>query len=1167
MAGATQMRVPVVGVGASAGGIKALQTFFEALPPKVGAAFVVIVHLDPQTRSELPEILAARTSMKVQQVTSKSALCKDCIYVIAPNRQLTISDDEIAAVPFSEPRWQRAPIDRLFRSLAEQHGDGFAVILTGAGSDGAVGLRAVKERGGVTLVQDPAEAEYPTMPRSAIATDAADFVLPVRNLAERLVELIKAKNQTLAGQSTEAVAGKSNKEEEYFRRILLHILARGRHDFSQYKRSTVTRRILRRMQVSRKDTLEDYYEFLRSNPDEVHALVADLLISVTTFFRDPRAYEALSKIAIPSILKDPSKPVRVWVAGCATGEEAYSIGILLLEEAARLAVRPEIQIFGSDMDTRALAIAREGRYPTAIEADLGEERLRRFFTLEGQYYRVKRELRDIVLFVNHSVLKDPPFSRLGLISCRNLLIYLDRDLQQQVLASFHYGLNSDGYLFLGSSESAEHPDTLFHLVDREARLYQSTGRANDRALVLPRFRMMGTENLSTPATPMTPRSAQAAHREALETAAPPSILVDKSYRVLHLSESAGRYLQPSGGPLATDVTELVRQELRFEVRSALHRVFEFGDTILSSAVYVRFNGSPIRVYVHVKPIRATEKSKEVVRAIILFVEGEADTRAGSGSAPQENLTDSETVEHLKRELELVQSRLITTREESEAANEELRAANEELQSINEEARSTAEELETSKEELQSINEELQTVNAELKLKLETVSRTNSDLQNLMAATDFGVLFLDPELRIKRFTPRLTDLFNITAKDTGRPITDFTHQLDYDGLAADAKAVLRDLAPIERELKGLDNSWYLVRFRPYRTLDDKIDGIVVTFVDITERRSMVGALRLSQEKLSQETRLVELSRSPIFVWELNDGILQWNRGSEELYGYSRSQAIGKPAHELLKMAVPDSSIDALKASLLKNGVWKGELEHTTKDGRVLTVESQLELISDGDSSYVLESTRDISQTKTWDNQQKLLLSELSHRVKNTLTVVQSMVHQTWRSAHSREDFIERLDGRIAALATSHNLLMESHWVGADLRSLIEGQLGAYTSNSHVRIHISGENLVLPADIATPFGLVIHELATNAAKYGALSGEKGEVDLSWEKSSKAGMAWLKVVWQERDGPPVRKSPMMGFGSRLIQQGLPGAIVQHEFCPTGVKCTIEVPLQAAEGDGTAN
>lgn len=1158
----TEANPIIVGIGASAGGIKALQDFFEALPETTGAAYIVIVHLAPDVQSELAAVLATRTPMPVVQVSGSEKLRANRVYVIPPDRRLELDNHEVASAAFGEPRGHRAPVDLFFRSLSEL-GDGFAVILSGAGSDGSVGVRKVKEAGGIILVQDPNEADHSSMPRNAIATGAADFVLPVRELAPKLADLIRTRSGGGSGEDLHI-------DEELLRRVLAHVRVRTGHDFSKYKRSTVLRRIARRMQVTRADDLLAYYEYLRDNEEEIQALLGDLLISVTSFFRDRDAFETLRSQVLAQLFetKGAKETIRVWVPGCATGEEAYSLAMLLLEEAARQDERPAIQIFASDMDSRALNIAREGQYPAAIEPDVNEERLRRFFTREKDGYHIRQEVRDLVLFASHDLLKDPPFSRVDLISCRNLLIYLDRELQEQVCTTFHYALKPGGYLLLGSSEAADNPPGLFRVVDRNARIYLSTTLRGERPRLLPRLldnyalRDSGVPGVRSH-SPGAVLGDAVVHRRAIERLAPPSILVDQGHKVVHLSEHAGRFLQPSGGPMNTDVVELVRPELRFELRSALHRAFDQHQSTLSLPIPVRFNGSVHRVILHVHPI-ADGNGEESNAALVLFVEGQAAT--GHLAGPSEDPSSDDTVRRLTEELELTQARLRTVREESEATNEELRAANEELQSINEEYRSTSEELETSKEELQSINEELQTVNSELKLKLEAISRAHSDLQNLMAATDFGTLFLDSRLRVKRFTEQVTRLFSVTPSDEGRPITDFAHQLEYVDLVKDARAVLSDLAPIRREIRSQDGRWYDLRLRPYRTVDDKIDGVVIAFVDVTERRQVEEALRASDQELRQQKALVEVSRAPIFVWDFDGGIINWNRGSEELYGYSRKEAIGKRKEQLLKTVVPGSSFEALRQELAEKGEWSGELRQTTKSGKDLIIESHIELEQLDGRRLVLESTRDVSERKELERRQQLLLGELTHRVKNTLAVVQSIAQQTLRTAPSQEDFVERFGGRLSALASAHGLLVQSDWLGADFQALAESQLAAHISDKGNRVRLEGPPVALKADLATPVGLVLHELATNAAKYGSLSVAGGRVSVKWAVDRGNNPAF-KMVWEEKNGPQVGSPEKTGFGTLLIERGIPGAIIRREFGPAGFACSIEIPLDQLSSDGGGN
>ncbi len=850
----------VCAIGASAGGVKALQDFFGAIDDNLGLSYVVVIHLAPDHPSQLSAILAGRTRMPVEQVEDSPKLRPNRVYVIAPDRELVIDGDSLSARPISAPRSKRATIDMFFRSVAAVRGDGFAVVLSGSGSDGALGIRAVKEAGGVIFVQDPNEAEYPTMPQSALATGVVDFVAPVSVLVQRIAEVVA--NKPPANE-----VGEQDAEHGLTSIIgLLHV--RTGHDFSHYKRSTVMRRVARRMQVTRRDSLGRYIHYLRQEPQEAKDLLADLLVSVTSFFRDSGAFEILARKTVQPIFdKAGENGVRIWVVGCATGEEAYSIAMLLLEQASRSNVHVPIQIFASDLDERALAVAREGRYPKAIEQDVSEERLRRFFVEDGEHYRVRKEVRDLILFAVHSVLKDPPFIRIDLVSCRNLLIYLDRELQSQLCAVFHYALKSDGCLFLGSAENADSTPDLFRVVDREARIYAAKLVGERAVPVLPTY-ISEHHRAAAEHVPQRVDSATALaniHASALERRSPPSALVDSDYRLLHLSANAGRFIRPAEGSVTMEVWQLVRQELRLDLKFALQRAFEHGEATLTLPITMAIEGQERRIMAYVALTETAEGASP--RALVMFL----DASPGGTVAEREGADEVQAEEkrRLVQELTMAQERLSTSQRQYETAVQELRASNEELQSINEEYRSTSEELETSKEELQSINEELKTVNNELKNELENVSSAHSDLQNMIATAEIGTLFLDPQLRIKLFTPPLVKHFNVTKADLGRAITDFTHRLEYDGIENDAKNVLESLVPMEAEVKTRDGGWLMMRIRPYRTVDNVIDGVVLTFADVTE-------MKRAEESLAAElramTRLQQLSTRVLESAELEPSLL-------------------------------------------------------------------------------------------------------------------------------------------------------------------------------------------------------------------------------------------------------------------------------------------------------
>jgi two-component system CheB/CheR fusion protein len=832
----------IVGIGASAGGLKALRSFFKALPDSTGMAFVVITHLHPEHDSMLADILQGDTKMQVSQVISKVDVEPDHVYVIPPNHDILMADHKLDVQEFDEPRGVRSPVDHFFRSLANAHHEIVGIILSGSGTDGAVGIKAIKEEGGLLMVQSPEEAEYDGMPRAAIATGIIDVVLPVSELASTLLKYVHH-----LGDLPQDPDLLTRQQQETMQRILANVNARTGYDFRPYKPTTILRRIQRRMQLGGYETLEEYQSYMRQNSNEATAMFNDILIGVTNFFRDAASWEALANTVIPALFagKQEGDSVRVWTIGCSTGEEAYTIGILLLEHAATLNERIHLQVFASDLDDRALAQAREGIYPSAIEADVSAARLERFFTPHNNHYQVKRELRDIVLFTRHSVLRDPPFSKLDLISCRNLLIYLQREVHQTVLDTFHYALVPEGYLFLGGSESAESVKDLFHVLDKSHRIYRAKpwGRNYPHVptLLLKSFPAGGYDSgLLPPGNQKRLMPAMPAiedHLKALESSGPPSIWVDEDYLILNISESAGRYLVYPGGPVTNHLLQVVRPELQMELRSALYQAFEKGKSIVSTPLSIEINGKTERVVISVRPDkRNAEPNRGHSRmALVIFMEDESTAGGQVQASTEDNPArqGEELVQQLEGEVQHLRARLQATLEEFNSSNEEMKASNEELQSINEEYRSTMEELETSKEELQSVNEELQTVNNELRNNVEEISRAHSDLENLMDATQIATLFLDRDLKIKRYSPGMEQLFNIRPTDRGRTISDFTHKLGYQDMVDDARTVLKKLTVIERESTSPDGGSMLVRLLPYRTLDQRIDGVVISFVDITD----------------------------------------------------------------------------------------------------------------------------------------------------------------------------------------------------------------------------------------------------------------------------------------------------------------------------------------------
>lgn len=837
-------RPTIVGIGASAGGLQALQQFFAAVPANSGLAYVVVIHLASAHESHLADLLQPYASLPVTQVRETTPLERNHVYVIPPNHNLSAIDSHLRLTPLEAKRSDRAPVDHFFRTLADSFdGNAVAVILTGTGSDGALGVRRIRERGGIVIAQDPVEAEFDGMPRSAIDTGVVDIVLPVGAIPRRILELEETQPR-VAGLAQPRTAEET--EGELLPRVLTLVRTRTGHDFARYKRSTVERRVERRMQLLGIEEPAVYLELLRGNQPETVALADDLLINVTSFFRDRAVFAYLERHVIPALFesKGPGGHIRVWSVGSATGEEAYSLGMLLLEEAARRDRPPQIQIFASDLHERSLRLAREALYPETIAADVSAARLERFFQEEGGGYRVRKELRERIVFAPHNLLRDPPFSHIDLLSCRNVLIYLQRDVQAEVLEVFHYALHGEGYLLLGTAEMVDRPD-LFRLESKDYHIYRrrNVPSAHPRVPHMPV--MPGALPTAVPAGPVRANAAAgfgALHQQLVERYAPPSLLVDAEHNVLHVSERAGQYLQVPGGMPSTNVFRMVREELRTELRAALMLTRERQGTSRSKPIPLRMDGEIRNVVLRVSPMGGHEPNG---LALVMF--DDAGETADVNEAPIPR--DEQAMREMEAELEMTRARLQSLVEEFESSQEEMRASNEELQSANEELRSTMEELETSREELQSINEELQTVNQENRHKVEELSQLSSDLQNLLKVTDIATIFLDRSLRINRTTPRVADLFNIRLSDRGRPLSDLTHRLGYGGLLDDARTVLETLIPIEREVETEDGHWFLIRVMPYRTVDDRIEGIVITLVDVTALKRIEHELRESQSLLS------------------------------------------------------------------------------------------------------------------------------------------------------------------------------------------------------------------------------------------------------------------------------------------------------------------------------
>ena len=861
---------PIVGIGASAGGLAAFEAFFSGMPADTdpGMAFILVQHLAPDHKSILTELVQRYTRMRVFEVADGMTVEPNCAYIIPPAKDMTYQDGTLHLTEPEAPRGQRLPIDSFFRSLArDQRERAIGVVLSGTGSDGALGVRAIKGEGGMVMVQSPSSTEFDGMPRAALATGLVDFELLPAQMPEKILAYTgRAFNESLRSLVVAPVD-----PANCLRTIFSLLLSQTGHDFSLYKPSTVHRRIERRMAIRQFETMENYVEFLKQTPEEVEALFRDMLIGVTSFFRDPEAFRYIEERILPKLhaAKAPAGVLRIWSAGCSTGEESYSLAILLAELLETKKPRLRVQIFATDIDSSSIAVARTGLYPASIAADLTPQRLARFFTLEpdGCYYRIHRSIRDMLVFSEQNVIKDPPFSRLDLICCRNMLIYMGSELQKRVMPLFHYALNPGGVLFLGSSESVGEFGSLFTTLDRRLKLYQRREDFIHRGphLFLPPMTAVGAslpQGFRPASTaPGRPTLRDLTEQVLLQQAAPVAALVHGNGDILYLYGRTGQYLEPAPGETGVNnILKMAREGLRIELAAALHGAIAGREVVRRPNLNVKTNGSFSRVNLTVRAVPPSlvetvpAALPGVVDAPLYMVilemaetpEGELPTAISVAQA----ITDLEASDEaqalivaLRHELRAKEEYLQTANEELETANEELRSSNEEMQSVNEELQSANEELETAKEELQSVNEELQSVNAELQTKVADLTQVNNDMNNLLAGTGIATVFVDHGLRILRFTPTVTRIINLIQTDIGRPVSHIVSNLaGYDSLPDDTQAVLDSLVPKEVEVKTRAGDWYTMRILPYRTLENVVEGAVITFVDISLAKQAQEALR-------------------------------------------------------------------------------------------------------------------------------------------------------------------------------------------------------------------------------------------------------------------------------------------------------------------------------------
>ncbi len=929
-------KFPIVGIGASAGGLEALEQLLSNVPDNGGMAYVVIQHLDPTQKGMLPELLQRISKMKVFLVEDRMKVRPNCVYVIPPNKTMSILKGTLYLLEPIETRGLRLPIDFFLRSLADDQQEyAIGIILSGMGSDGSIGIGAIKEKNGIAMVQEPDTAKFDSMPRNAINSNMVDIIAPPQEIYLKLVEFL----EHVPIVKAEPTIGKD--KQSALDKIIILLRTHTGNDFSLYKKNTVYRRIERRMGVHKIDTINSYVHFLQENPKEVHILFKELMIGVTNFFRDPKVWEKLKETVIPAKVAShqTGSTIRAWIPGCSTGEEAYSLAIVFKEAVEK--INPHggfsLQIFGTDLADEAIETARKGIFPVNIQADVSPKRLARFFTKTDDGYRINTEIRETIVFAPHNIIMHPPFINIDIISCRNLLIYLDPELQKKLLGLFYYSLNPEGILLIGNSETLGSQSHLFTSENSSLKIYKrGSSTLNPELYDFPSSFSRPKLNISENKVPDKPimNIQTLVDQLLLNQFSPAGVLVNENGDILYISGRTGKYLEPAVGKANMNIFAMLRPGFQNDFAIAFRRAVVKKEAVTLHNVKVGTNGGTLALNVAIHWISKPEALLGKLLIIFTDVAKIAESKtAKRGKQTIASVREKKLEEELQHSREEVQNIM----EEMQTSQEELKSANEELQSTNEELQSTNEELTTSKEEMQSLNEELQTVNAELQSKVDDFSRVNNDMKNLLNSTEIATLFLDKELNIRRFTDQATKVFKLIKSDIGRPFTDQVSQLIYPELTEDAFEVLRTLIFIEKQIPTKDDKWFLTRIMPYRTFDDRIDGLVITFINITESKH-------AEEKLNETNQLnqllIELSPDIIIKLSPDWEILEFNPAAEEVFGIKRSDAINQNYIELLvpepmrhktekqmKQVLKQAGKNKIKMKVLAAGTVEMEIEWT------------------------------------------------------------------------------------------------------------------------------------------------------------------------------------------------------------------------------------------------